>query len=94
MTHGVTSRFVLEALERNSKGHLCSIDRPPIETEWQSQIGMVVDDKSRHRWTYIRGSSRQRLPELLSKLGRVDLFMHENFIASATCALKWTVRGR
>ena len=77
VTHGVTSRFVLEALERNSKGHLCSIDRPPIETEWQSQIGMVVDDKSRHRWTYIRGSNRQRLPELLSKLGRVDLFMHD-----------------
>jgi hypothetical protein len=78
VAHGVTSRFVLEALERNGKGHLWSIDRPPIEPEWQSQIGMAVDDRLRHRWTYIRGSSRQRLPELLSKLGRVDLFIHDS----------------
>ncbi len=78
VAHGVTSRFVLEALERNGKGHLWSIDRPPIEPEWQAQIGMAVEDRLRHRWTYIRGSSRQRLPELLSKLGRVDLFIHDS----------------
>src|SRR5579859_6237178 len=31
VAHGVTSRFILEALERNRSGHLWSIDLPPIE---------------------------------------------------------------
>ena len=39
---------------------------------------MALDDKLPHRGTYIRGSSRQRLPELLSKLGRVDLLIHDS----------------
>jgi hypothetical protein len=78
VAHGVTSRFILEALEKNGQGHLWSIDRPPIEPEWQSQIGVAVDDRLRHRWTYISGSSRQRLPGLLSQLGKVDLFVHDS----------------
>ena len=32
----------------------------------------------RHRWTYVRGTSRQRLPRLLARLGRVDLFVHDS----------------
>jgi hypothetical protein len=78
VAHGVTSRFILEALEKNGRGHLWSIDRPPIDPEWQSQIGVAVDDRLRHRWSYIRGSSRQQLPGLLSKLGKVDLFIHDS----------------
>ena len=31
VAHGLTSRFILEALERNGAGHLWSIDRPPLE---------------------------------------------------------------
>ena len=32
VAHGVTSRFILEALERNGLGHLWSIDRPPLKS--------------------------------------------------------------
>jgi hypothetical protein len=78
VAHGVTSRFILEALEKNGRGHLWSIDRPPIDPEWQEQIGIAVDDRLRHRWSYIRGSSRQQLPGLLSTLGKVDLFVHDS----------------
>jgi predicted O-methyltransferase YrrM len=78
VAHGVTSRFILEALERNGKGRLWSIDRAPIEAEWQSQIGIAVAERLKHRWTYIRGSSRARLPRLLSKLGEIDLFVHDS----------------
>ena len=78
VAHGVTSRFILEALEKNGQGHLWSIDRPPIDPEWRSQIGIAVDDRLRHRWTFIRGSSRQQLPGLLSELGHVDLFVHDS----------------
>jgi hypothetical protein len=78
VAHGVTSRFILEALERNAKGHLWSIDRPPLEPEWQHQIGVAVDSRLTHRWSYIRGSSRRRLPKLISEVGKIDLFVHDS----------------
>jgi hypothetical protein len=78
VAHGVTSRFILEALERNGSGHLWSIDRPPSDRAWHEQIGIAVDDRFRHRWSYIRGSSRRRLPGVLSQLGEIDLFVHDS----------------
>jgi hypothetical protein len=78
VAHGVTSRFILEALEKNSNGHLWSIDRPPLEPEWKKDIGIAVNDRLRQRWTYILGSSRRRLPELLSHIGEIDLFIHDS----------------
>jgi hypothetical protein len=78
VAHGVTSRFILEALERNGHGHLWSIDLPPLERVWRKQVGAAVGEHHSHRWTYIRGSSRRRLPELLSRLGRIDLFIHDS----------------
>jgi Methyltransferase domain len=76
--HGVTSRFILEALEKNGGGRLWSIDRPPMEREWQQQVGVAVDNRLQHRWSYIHGSSRRRLPALLSQLGEIDLFIHDS----------------
>ena len=78
VAHGVTSRFILEALESNRGGHLWSIDLPPIERNWREQVGMAVGDRYPNRWSYIKGSSRLRLPKLLSQLGRIDLFIHDS----------------
>jgi hypothetical protein len=78
VAHGVTSRFILEALERNGSGHLWSIDRPPMEREWQEQIAIAVGSRFKHRWSYIRGSSRRFLPTVLSQLGEIDLFVHDS----------------
>ncbi len=78
VAHGVTSRFILEALGRNGGGHLWSIDLPPIERDWRKQVGMAVGDRYPDRWTYIEGSSRRRLPGLLSQLGQIDLFIHDS----------------
>ncbi|WGD54976.1 class I SAM-dependent methyltransferase [Bradyrhizobium sp. CB1650] len=78
VAHGVTSRFILEALERNANGHLWSIDRPPMEPEWRPQIGVAVGHRFRDRWSYILGSSRRRLPSLLKQLGQIDLFIHDS----------------
>jgi hypothetical protein len=78
VAHGVTSRCVLEALERNGDGHLWSIDLPPVDSFWRKQVGAAVGDGYVDRWTYISGSSRRRLPELLSSLGEIDLFIHDS----------------
>lgn len=76
--HGVTSRFVLEALERNGTGHLWSIDLPPLEPDVQREVGVAVDDRFRPRWSYIRGTSKRRLPEIVSRLGQIDIFVHDS----------------
>jgi hypothetical protein len=78
VAHGVTSRFILEALDGNGSGHLWSIDHPPLEPEWHEQIGLAVDGRFPDRWSYIRGSSRRRLPGLLTQLREIDLFVHDS----------------
>lgn len=79
VAHGVTSRFILEAMERNGDGELWSIDLPPIERIWQQQVGLAVGDCCASRWSYIKGSSRRHLPVLLARLGQIDLFIHDSF---------------
>jgi hypothetical protein len=78
VAHGVTSRFILEALKRNGDGHLWSIDLPPLERPWRRQVGVAVGEGHSDRWTYIRGSSRRHLPGLLRELGQIDLFIHDS----------------
>ena len=78
VAHGVTSRCILEALARNGDGHLWSIDLPPLENCWRTQVAAAVGDGHEDRWSYIAGSSRRRLPELLSRLGKIDLFVHDS----------------
>jgi hypothetical protein len=76
---GITTRFILEAFERNGGGHLWSIDLPPIgEPKIHDQTAAAVPAELRHRWTYIRGSSRRRLRPLLDQLGSIDLFVHDS----------------
>lgn len=79
VARGVTSRVILEALQRNGAGDLWSIDLPPqLKPELHDQIAMAVKDRNDSRWTYIKGSSRRRLPGLLAELGQIDLFVHDS----------------
>jgi hypothetical protein len=76
--HGVTSRFILEALERNGIGHLWSIDLPPLEPVLQDEIGVAVGDRFESRWSYVKGTSKRHLPDVISKLGQIDIFIHDS----------------
>jgi Methyltransferase domain len=79
VARGITSRFILEALARNDAGHLWSIDLPPpLDRGLHDQVGVAVPEHLRDRWTYIRGSSRRRLPRLLAELGEIDMFIHDS----------------
>jgi hypothetical protein len=78
VAHGLTSRFILQALANNGAGHLWSIDLPPLDHELRQQVGMFVSEDLAKRWTYISGSSRRRMPGLLSEIGPIDLFVHDS----------------
>jgi predicted O-methyltransferase YrrM len=79
VARGFTSRVVLEAMRRNGAGHLWSIDLPPaLDRRQVNEIGIAVPESLRTNWTFIEGSSRRRLPKLLSQLGEIDLFIHDS----------------
>jgi hypothetical protein len=79
VAHGVSSRIVLEALNRNDRGHLWSIDiANPINLAVHGQEGAAVTDACRPRWTYVEGESRRRMPPLVAEVGKVELFIHDS----------------
>ncbi len=79
VAHGVTSRIVLEALKQNDIGHLWSIDLPhPLDPRLHTQTGTAVTGPCCARWSYIEGSSRQRLPPLVGQVGHVNMFIHDS----------------
>ncbi|WP_158750836.1 class I SAM-dependent methyltransferase [Acidobacterium sp. S8] len=95
VAHGVTSRCILEALEKNGEGRLWSIDLPPLERDWRKQVGVAVGNRYGDRWSYIKGSSRLHLPDLLSRLGQIDLFIHDSLHSERNVRFEldraWTV---
>lgn len=78
VANGVTTTFVLKALETNRRGHLHSIDLPPLGVPSYDFIGRLVPPQLRSRWTLLRGASRRVLPSLLGELGHVDVFIHDS----------------
>jgi hypothetical protein len=79
VAHGVTSRIALEALLQNDLGHLWSIDLPfPFDHRLHGETGLVVTDACRSRWSYLEGSSKQRLPSLIAQVGHVEMFIHDS----------------
>jgi hypothetical protein len=79
VAHGVTSRVVLEAMGHNDLGHLWSIDLPfPFDHRLHGETAIVLTDECRPRWSYLEGSSKQRLPGLLGEVGHLEMFVHDS----------------
>jgi hypothetical protein len=78
VAHGITSRIILEGLEHTGEGHLWSIDLKHLDQRLHENVGAAVPETLRHRWMYVEGSSRRRLPPLLEELGGLDLFVHDS----------------
>ena len=78
MAYGVSSAFLLKALEQNGRGTLHSIDLPPLRREYSRFWGVAVPEDLRRRWRLHRGASRRVLPGLLREIGPVGLFVHDS----------------
>ena len=78
VARGMTSAAILAALRSNGSGRLFSIDLPPLTKGWAEQSGVAVEPRLRSRWTYLRGSTRRRLPPLLAAVGGIDIFVHDS----------------
>jgi hypothetical protein len=77
VARGISSAFILSAMEHNGHGRLWSIDLPPMSPDWRGQSRSAVDPALAGRWTYIRGAGQRHLPRVLRRLGAVDIFVHD-----------------
>jgi predicted O-methyltransferase YrrM len=89
--HGLTSTFILEAMERNGHGRLISADLPSYPETGPSnqdgctavlprgkEPGWVVPTAKCGRWQRLLGASTQVLPPILSQSGEIDCFLHDS----------------
>lgn len=76
--YGVTSAFILKALDHNGAGRLFSIDLPPLGKDAEKFVGWLVPQRLRSRWRLLLGSSRRLLPKLVGEIGIVDFFLHDS----------------
>lgn len=75
---GVTSYYVLRALEENAKGHLCSIELPWLRQGYSHEVGKFVPASLRSRWTLIFGPGVREMRRILGTVGSIDIFIHDS----------------
>ena len=80
VSDGMSSFFILSALNENRKGKLYSIDLADVGMPklYGKEPGWIVDEELCKRWTLIFGKTSYKLPELLEKLRHVDIFLHDS----------------
>jgi hypothetical protein len=86
---GLSSAYILQALEDNASGRLYSIDLPDADTEALLGVvltrlpegkksGWVVPDWLRPRWDLRIGKSSDLLPPLLAEVRQAQVFLHDS----------------
>jgi predicted O-methyltransferase YrrM len=79
VANGVSSAYLLFALHLNGRGSLYSIELgDPRYFPAGKSPGWVVADWLKPKWQLLIGDSRALLPELLFKLGTIDIFIHDS----------------
>jgi predicted O-methyltransferase YrrM len=79
VANGISSTYLLRACQLNGKGHLYSVDINNREfMAAGNQIGWIVPQDLRSRWTLQLEDSHTALPRIFSELGMVDVFIHDS----------------
>ena len=75
---GHSSVSILLAMEKNEAGLLYSIDLPSPSLPPGKEPGWIVPEHLRVKWDLRPGKSTDLLPDLLSKIKEVDIFLHDS----------------
>jgi predicted O-methyltransferase YrrM len=90
VARGITSAFVLAALEDNGHGRLHSIDLPPPRMVEAELVSTAIPHALRARWKYHWGSSRRLLPKVLRSAGGASrMFIHDSDHSYAN--MRWEI---
>ena len=86
---GISSVYILAALEQNECGRLYSIDLTwgitstyardsTPRNEGDNHSGWLIPDYLKDKWQLLLGSSSERLQPLFEDLDKIDIFLHNN----------------
>ena len=78
VAYGVTSAFIVQALEVNRRGTLISVDLPPLGKDADRHVGAFIPQELRDRWHLLRGPAKRILPNLVTSIKEVDVFVHDS----------------
>lgn len=78
VAYGLSSFYILSALNRNEYGKLTSIDS--VFRPWQSEemIGSIIPKNLRSKWKLVLGKSNEKLLDEFKKIENVDIFVHDS----------------
>ena len=79
VANGVSSSYLLLALEKNGVGTLCSVevgDRSYLPEGKEN--GWIVPEFLRHRWQLKIGDAKELLPKVLAEMQPIDVFIHDS----------------
>jgi predicted O-methyltransferase YrrM len=89
---GVSTTFILEALDRNRQGRLVSIDLPNADPGWrlpeQERPGYLVPELLKGRWDLRLGNTIDVLPQVLNEGIEPDLFLHDSMHTRAVMSFE------
>ena len=74
---GFTTAVILAALADNRRGHLHSIDMPPLQVNARPFVGQAVPHELRDRWSLHVGPSQSLLPGLARDVAPINVFLHD-----------------
>ncbi len=76
---GISSSFILKALEDNGRGEMWSIEAGVLLINpLKLKFGQFVPENLRGRWHLLMGESQKLLPNLLKDLKEIDFFFHDS----------------
>ena len=96
VSDGMSSLFILKALDNLDIGKLYSVDFPDVgmPVVYGKEPGWIVPEQLKTKWDLLIGKSVRKLPKLLDMLGTIDIFIHDsehsyqNMIFEFNCALQ------
>ena len=76
---GFSSEAILSALDANGHGHLWSSELPYVRLpDPESEVGVVVSDEHRRRWTLFLDGDRANLRRIAAEAPTVDLLHYDS----------------
>jgi len=82
VANGISSSFILAAMDANQTGQLYSIDwsgdQESSFVPKGKDIGWMIPDQLRKRWHLEIGKTEDKLQPLLERIGRLDIFLHDS----------------
>ena len=78
VAYGLSSYYILSALNKNKVGTLISIDS--VFRPWQSEemIGAIIPENLRSKWELVLGKSNDKLLKVFDDTENVGIFVHDS----------------